>query len=552
MNRNNKTTNWLIIAFCGVSIISFGIGTGLSNKKYNKNNQEIGQVVDRLLSQKKDKISSLMELIDYEYVDKISIDSLTDIAIEDILAQLDPHSTYIPAKDSEEINSEIEGKFSGIGVQFSIQKDTIMIVDVINGGPSERVGLLPGDRIIAVNDTPFVGKEMISNEKVIHKLRGKKGTTVEIGVRRKGSSEQLNYKITRGDIPIESIRADYLIAPQIGFIALNSNFGVSTYQEFIDAIAQLKSKGAKKFIIDLRNNGGGLLDIAVRMLNEFLPEGSLILKAEGKAYPEKEYLANGTGSCISNPVVVLIDEFSASASEIFAGAIQDNDRGMIIGRRSFGKGLVQTQIPFADGSSVRLTVARYYTPSGRSIQKPYEKGKGLEYEMDLLHRFEHGEFYNQDSIHLADSLQYKTSGGRLVYGGGGIMPDIFVARDTTEYTAYANRVINNGYVHQFAFEYTDKHRDELKAYSTWEEMDKYLSSKGILDKLVTFAQQKGIPRNGKDLQISGKLLQNEAQQYIVRNMLGDDAYVPMVNSRSKEVKKAVDILKHTEEATVVE
>lgn len=552
MKRNNRTTNWLIAGFCVVAILSFLLGILLSTQKYNSNNDKMISEIGSLVNQKGNKISSLIQLISSEYVDKISTDSLTDVVVGDVLAQLDPHSTYIPAKDFDDVNSEIEGKFSGIGVQFSIQKDTVMIISVINGGPSERIGLLPGDRIVAVNDTPFVGKEMVSNEKVVRKLRGKKGTKVAVGIKRIGSSETLHYEITRGDIPIESISASYLIDANIGFIGLNSNFGVRTYREFMDAIAELKSKGATKFVIDLQNNGGGLMEVAVNMLNEFLPKGSLIVYSEGMAYPKEEYFANGTGSCINNPVVVLVDEFSASASEIFAGAIQDNDRGMVVGRRSFGKGLVQRQIPFSDGSAVRLTVARYYTPSGRSIQKPYEKGKGLEYDMDLVNRFQHGEFYNQDSIHLADSLRYTTLHGRVVYGGGGIMPDVFVARDTTAYSPYAYRLINNGYTHQFAFDYTDKHRKTLKAYTTWEALDGYLDSKDILGELVAFAKQKGIPPHAKDLRISGQLLRRQVQQYIVRNMLGESAYMPMINSRSPEVQKAIEILKKSDTPTVLD
>ncbi len=537
----------IIIVLTIVSIFSFWIGTKLSEKanlKKRAENSDTYTLFDSSFSNS--KISQLIDLIEDEYVEdieKVLNDSIEDEIIIDIVSKLDPHSVYIPASDLEDVNSEIEGHFSGIGVQFNIQKDTVMIVDVINGGPSEKVGLLPGDRIIAVNDTPFVGKDKVSNKKVMNKLRGKKDTKVTLGIKRLGTTEKLSYEITRGDIPIESVTASYIIKPDIGFIGLNRNFGVKTYSEFLTAIAQLKDKGANKFIIDLRNNGGGLMNVAIKMINEFLPKGQLIVYAEGKSYPRSDALANGSGSCIKNPIVVLIDEFSASASEIFAGAIQDNDRGTIIGRRSFGKGLVQSQIPFDDGSAVRLTIAKYFTPSGRSIQKPYKNGKGQEYEMDLINRFEHGEFYSKDSIHIADSLKFKTRNGRTVYGGGGIMPDIFVPRDTSEYSIYSNKVINHGYTFQYAFEYTDQHRKELSKYKTWKELDNYLSKQKLLNRFVLFAKKKGIKPNQKQIQISKKLLLNRIKGYVVRNMLDDNQYFQMINNKDEVVIEAIKKIK---------
>ena len=457
----------------------------------------------------------------------------------EIVAKLDPHSVYIPARDLEAVNSELEGSFSGIGVQFNIQNDTVMIISVISGGPSEKVGLMAGDRLVEVNDTVFAGQGVVSNEKVMRKLRGPKGTEVKLGIRRQGTKELLSYTVVRGEIPINSVTAAYIIEPGVGFIGLNNNFGQNTYTEFLHAIAELRSKGARKYIIDLRENSGGLMDVAIRMINEFLPKGQMIVYSEGKAYPRSEAVANGSGTCVNNPLVVLIDEFSASASEIFAGAIQDNDRGLIIGRRSFGKGLVQTQIPFSDGSAVRLTVARYYTPSGRSIQKPYEFGKGKDYEMDLIRRIEHGEFDSKDSIQLTDTLTFRTAKGRIVYGGGGIMPDIFVPRDTSQYSPYLTKVVNYGYTYQYAFQYTDRNREKLKQYKTWQEMDSYLASQNLLNDFITFASSKGIRPDQRDINVSKNLIIRQIHQFIVRNILGESQFFPMLNSYDETVKRAL-------------
>ena len=374
------------------------------------------------------KVDRLLQLMQTAYVDELNIDSITDEAMTDLVHKLDPHSSYIPKEDLEMVNSELAGSFSGIGVQFSIQQDTVRIVAVIAGGPCEGVGVLAGDKLITVDDSVFTGKK-INNEKVMRTLRGEKGTQVKLGVLRSGMNEPLYFTVTRGDIPVTSVDAKFIIEPEaegqkskdkIGFIRVNK-FGETTYKEFISALADLYAKGATRFIVDLRENSGGYMEQAIRMANEFLHRGDLIVYSEGRAYPRYEANANGSGRFKDVPLVVLIDNFSASASEIFAGAMQDNDRATIVGRRSFGKGLVQQQMPFDDGSAVRLTVARYYTPSGRCIQKPYILGDQEDYEKDLLDRFEHGEFYSADSIHFADTTIYYTKGGRKMYGGGGIM-----------------------------------------------------------------------------------------------------------------------------------
>lgn len=489
---------------------------------------------------KSSKVDELINIINTNYVDTLDMHELTENVMQDVVSKLDPHSVYIPAEDLSDINSELEGSFSGIGVQFNIQNDTVMIISVINGGPSEKAGLMAGDRIIEVNDTSFVGKN-ITNEKVMKKLRGPEGTKVKLGIRRHGTREILHYEIIRGKVPVNSVDIAYMIQPGVGFIKV-SKFAETTYDEFLNAIAGLKNKGAKKFIIDLRENSGGFMDQAINMVNEFLPANRLIVYAEGKAYKRFEAMSDGKGSCIHEPLAVLIDEFSASASEIFSGAIQDNDRGIIVGRRSFGKGLVQQQFTLSDGSAVRLTVARYFTPSGRSIQKPYVLGKADEYEKDFLNRLMHGDAGNKDSIQHADSLKYKTVGGRVVYGGGGIMPDIFVPLDTTEFTPYLNKVVNYGYIYQYAFQYTDKNRPQLKQIKSWTEMDSYLDKQPLLNEFVKFAAQKGIPVNTREINISKKIIVTQIKGYISRNILGDEGFYPLFYKNDKTIKKALEAL----------
>jgi carboxyl-terminal processing protease len=534
MNKKNL----LLVLIVFVSII---VGLALGNMLANRSKiRDSGSLRGILSGMGANKIDEVLSLIDTKYVDTTNINTMTEDAIVDLVAKLDPHSVYVPASDLEAVNSQLEGSFSGIGVQFNIQNDTIMIVSVISGGPSEKVGLLAGDRIVMVNDTLFTGKK-ITNEKVMKKLRGKADTKVKLGVKRYGTKETLKYTVTRGKIPVHSVDIAYMIAPQTGFIKVNK-FAENTYAEFLNAIADLRAKGAKKYIVDLRENSGGLMDQAINMVNEFLPKGQLIVYSEGKAYKRFDARSDGKGSCINAPVVILIDEFSASASEIFAGAIQDNDRGTVIGRRSFGKGLVQQQHDLSDGSALRLTVARYYTPSGRSIQKPYIKGKADDYENDIMNRYLHGEFDNKDSIQVADSLKYKTLKGRTVYGGGGIMPDIFVSRDTTEYSPYLNKVLNYGYLYQYAFKYTDTNRKTLSSIKTWQAMDKYLSTQPLLKEFTSFAAAKGVAPNAKEIAISQRLINNQLKSYITRNTLGDTGFYPLFFRDDKTVKKAIETI----------
>lgn len=528
----------LVVVFL---FIGFLIGNSIENKA---NAQRIVINGNQIFATPDSKVDQLLMLLQQQYVDSLNVDSITDEVMADIVQRLDPHSAYIPKKDLEMVNSELSSSFSGIGVQFTIQKDTINVVAVISGGPSEGVGVLAGDKIISVNDTSFTGKG-INNEKVMHTLRGPKGTQVKIGVLRHGCKDTLYYTITRGDIPIKSVDAHFIIDKTIGFVRVNK-FGESTYNEFISALADLKKAGATSYIVDLRENSGGYMDQTIRMANEFLNRDEMIVYSQGRAYPRYEAKANGTGRFKQVPLVVLIDNFSASASEIFAGAMQDNDRATIIGRRSFGKGLVQQQMPFMDGSAIRLTVARYYTPSGRCIQRPYEMGKKAEYEKDILDRFEQGEFFNEDSIHFGDSTRYYTKNGRVVLGGGGIMPDIFVGRDTSLMTPYYNKVVNLAFTYQFAYQYVDAHRDQLKRYKTWQSLEQYLIKQNLLPQFVAFCKERDVQPKEDQITKSSPLLTRLIHCYIVRDVLGDEGFFPLFERDDEITKKAVEVLQATQ------
>ena len=489
------------------------------------------------------KVDRFLQLMESAYVDPINVDSITDEVMVELVQKLDPHSAYIPKEDLEMVNSELAGSFSGIGVQFTIQQDTVRIVAVIAGGPSEGVGVLAGDKIVSVDDSIFTGKKM-NNEKVMKTLRGPKGTQVKLGIVRAGAPETLAFTITRGDIPVNSVDAKFIIDTKdkkIGFIRVNK-FSETTYKEFITALAELKVKGATSYIVDLRENSGGYMDQAIRMANEFLSRGDRIVYSEGRAYPRYEAKADGSGRFKDVPLAVLIDDFSASASEIFSGAMQDNDRATIIGRRSFGKGLVQQQMPFDDGSAVRLTVARYYTPSGRCIQKPYTMGDQKDYNQELMDRFEHGEFYSEDSVHIADTTVYRTKGGRIVHGGGGIMPDIFVGRDTTLNTPYYNKVVNLAFTYQFAYQYTDRHRKELQQFKDWQALEKHLNKQNLIKEFVAFAAEKDVAPNEAQIQKSRPLLTRLLNAYIVRNILGDEGFFPLFERDDEITKRAVQEL----------
>lgn len=483
------------------------------------------------------KMDAVIELIKNSYVDSVSTDSLVEKAIPLLLKGLDPHTSYIPPKEMVGVEEEMRGNFGGIGVQFSIQNDTVMVVDVISGGPSSKLGILPGDRIVTVNDTLLAGAGL-KNEKVLSKLRGEKGTKVNVGIKRKGFKDLFEFNITRGEIPIYSVDVSYMINETTGYIKV-SRFGERTYEEFMEGMKKLNQLGMKTVIVDMRGNPGGYLNAVIKMVNEFLNKGELIVYTQGHSQPRKTFNADSNGAFRDKGIVVLIDDFSASASEIFAGAIQDNDRGWVVGRRSFGKGLVQEQIPFKDGSALRLTVARYYTPSGRSIQKPYDKGND-EYYKDIMDRAIHGEFQQADSIQFSDSLKYTTLSGRTVYGGGGIMPDFFIPADTLGYSDFYSKITQKGLVYQFALDFADSNRKTLAKLTNTNEFETYFQNKDILNQFVTFAAQKGVKASNGDLKTSAKIIDTQVKAYIARNILGDEGFFPIIKNIDNVLLEAIE------------
>lgn len=534
MSSNKNRLMPFLLAICLVAGIL--IGTFYTN---HFSGNKLG-----IINTSSNKLNALLHIIDEQYVDTVSMFNLVEEAMPQILSELDPHSSYIPAKDLEAVNSDLKGSFSGIGVQFTIQDDTIHINSVIQGGPSEKVGLLAGDRIVEVDDSSFVGK-IVTNSEAMRRLKGEKGSKVKLGIYRPGEKEILHFTVIRGDIPVKSIDAAYMINDKFGYVKVNK-FGETTYPELLVALAQLSQADCKGMIIDLRGNTGGYMAAAIQMVNEFLPNNKLIVYTEGRKSPRENYTSNGTGSSQTMPLIVLMDEGSASASEIFAGAIQDNDRGTIIGRRSFGKGLVQQPIEFSDGSAIRLTIARYYTPSGRCIQKPYEKGNDAEYEMDIITRYEHGEFFSADSIKQNIKEIYHTSLGRTVYGGGGIMPDIFVPQDTTGMTSYYRMAATRGLIIRYTLDYTDKNRNRLKEYDTPQKMEAYLKTQNLLEKFAEYAEKKGLKRRNILMYKSKKLFEESLYGNIIYNMLGIEAYIAYSNLTDKTVQKALEVLEKGE------
>lgn len=534
MKNNNTRFIPFLLAICLIAGIA--IGTFYAN---HFSGNKLG-----IINTSSNKLNALLRIIDDQYVDTVNMGELVEEAMPQILSELDPHSSYIPAKDLEAVNADLKGSFSGIGIQFTIQNDTIHVNSVIQGGPSEKVGLMAGDRIVEVDDSAFVGK-IVTNSEAMKRLKGEKGSKVKLGVYRPGEKNLLHFTVIRGNIPVKSIDAAYMINEKVGYIKVNK-FGETTYPELLIALAKLNQKNCEGLIVDLRGNTGGYMAAAIQMVNEFLPNNRLIVYTQGRKSPREDYNSNGTGSNQKMPLVVLVDEGSASASEIFAGAIQDNDRGTIVGRRSFGKGLVQQPIEFSDGSAIRLTIARYYTPSGRCIQKPYEKGKESEYELDLLTRYEHGEFFSADSIKQDETEVYHTRLGRPVYGGGGIMPDIFVPQDTTGMTSYFRMAANRGLIIRYTFDYTDQNRSTLQKYDTPEKMEAYLKGQNLLNKFAAWAEKKGLKRRNNLMMKSRRLFEMSLYGNIIYNMLGMEAYVEYLNESDKTVLKAVEILEKGE------
>lgn len=491
-----------------------------------------------IINSSSNKINDLLHIIDNQYVDTVNISNIVEDAMPKIIEELDPHSKYISAKDATTANEDLKGSFCGVGVQFTIKNDTVHVAGVIKGGPSEKVGILAGDRIISIDGEEYVGKE-VTNEETMHRLKGEKGTEVKVQVLRRGQHTPISFTIQRGDIPLKSIDATYMLNDKLGYMKI-SKFGETTYHEMLVALAQLREQNFEGLVVDLRGNGGGYLAAAINMINEFLPENNLIVYTQGRMFRREDYMSDGRGSYQSLPLIVLTDETTASAAEIFSGAIQDNDRGIIIGRRTFGKGLVQQPIEFGDGSMIHLTIARYYTPSGRCIQKPYSKGGNKEYELDIISRYEHGEFFSEDSIRQTGE-KYLTSIGRTVYGGGGIMPDYFVAEDTSDITEYYKEVFNKGLIQQFCFEYTDKNRPELEKYETAGKIEKTLRTNNVLEQFIKYADKNGVKRRNLMIKKSQKLFEQIIYGTIIYNILEMEDYVEYINKDDQTILKAIEL-----------
>lgn len=483
------------------------------------------------------KINDVISYIRQEYVDTVNQQDLVDNSIERILENLDPHSSYIRAEDLQAVNEPLEGNFEGIGIEFHIQADTIMVVSTISGGPSELVGLKPGDRIITVDTINMAGIG-ITNEDVFKRLRGTGGTKVKLKVRRNNLPKLLDFTIVRGKIPIRSVDVSFMVDDKIGYIKV-SRFAATTYDEYMEAFEKLKNAGMQKLIIDVRLNPGGYLDAATMLADEFLPDKKLLVYTEGKSRPRSNHYATATGSFEKGELFVLIDEGSASAAEILAGALQDWDRAEIIGRRSFGKGLVQEQTLFPDGSGMRLTVARYYTPTGRCIQKSYADGIDA-YNSDRDNRFQHGELSNADSVHFADSLKFKTPGGKIVYGGGGIMPDVFMPIDTADDNDFTRAVFGLGLINRFGYDYVDKYRSELSVYKTAKQFEEqYEPDAKIKSDFIAFALKNGAKPDEKLINASKNVINTFLKATIARLLFGNDGYFPVLLKNDKTFLRAV-------------
>ena len=532
MNKSNRFMP-LLMALCVV--VGILIGTFYANH-FSGNRLNI-------INSGSNRLSNLLHIVDDQYVDKVNIDSLVDMAIPQILADLDPHSVYIPAKDAQAVTDDLKGSFSGVGIEFTIRKDTIRVQNVVKNGPAQRAGILAGDKIVSVDGKPFVGK-VVTQDEAMRRLKGPKDTKVKIGVKRYGQKAVKYFTVTRGEIPQRSITATYMLDKNTGYIKIK-NFGETTYPELLIALAQLSQEGFNNLVIDLRDNGGGYMNSAVQMANEFLPKNKLIVYMQGRKSPRQDFRSDGHGSYQKIPLVVLINEASASASEIFAGAMQDNDRATIIGRRSFGKGLVQQQLGFPDGSMIRLTIARYYTPSGRCIQKPFKPGDNQDYDNDLLTRYQHGEFFSQDSIKHTGPA-YHTSIGRTIYGGGGITPDIFVAEDTLGITSYYKQAAMSGLILQYAFNYTDNNRQKLNTFGSMTDMSKYLVGQNTVEQFAAFADKNGLKRRNLMIRKSHKLLERFINSRIIYNILDEQAWTEYINQDDPTIATALRVFERKE------
>ena len=532
MNKFKSLKYWMPVIIAAVFIAGILSGIWLTNS-------------NRLTSGQK-KLNELLGIIDEQYVDTVNLDSVIEKSLPALLSSLDPHSVYIPASEIESANSELEGSFSGIGIQFQVFNDTVSVVEVIAGGPSEKVGIMPGDRIIAVDGKPFNVTQIGGEEAVLKHLRGAKGSKIKLTVQRPRIRKPMDFVVTRGDIPMNSVDATYMLSDSTGYIKV-SRFARNTYKEFLHSLSDLHHRGATDFVIDLRGNTGGFLETAILMVNEFLPSNRVIVTTKGRNIDDEIVLSDGTGAFTEARVVVLIDEMSASSSEIFSGAMQDNDRGLIIGRRSFGKGLVQQQINMTDGSQLRLTVQRYYTPSGRCIQKEYKPGDNSTYEYEIFERYRNGELQSADSAKIDKKHIFTTSSGRTVYGGGGIMPDIFVPNDTSGITSYYMNVAQHGLLQKFAYEYTDLNRNELrKAHNVQEFLRQLPSDNVLLSSFAHYAASNGVPTRWYYLNLSSKLIVTQLKALIARNTLGISAYYEIMNTIDNNVQRAIQSLRKGE------
>ena len=528
---NNKKNPALILL---PLLIAVGVGCGIFIGRY---------VTTRSLTAKEEKLRMVLRLIQSDYVDKLDMDSLIEASFPDLMASLDPHSAYIPSEELQAVNDDLSGSFSGVGVSFQILNDTVQVIEVIPGGPAEKVGIQPGDRIIKADTTQLTGKA-VSQENVFKTLRGEKGSTVELTIKRYGQNKEIVYDVVRNDIPVNSVDVSYMLSDDTGYLKV-TKFSRNTYMEFFNALNNLKDEGATSFVIDLRGNSGGFMDQAIFMANEFLPPGRLIVYTKGRKM-ENEYMAmsDGRGRFQDYPVTILTNEASASASEIFAGAIQDNDRGLIIGRRTFGKGLVQNQTELPDSSAIRMTVARYYTPSGRSIQKEFKRGDISKYDMDIVDRYTHGEFYNADSIKLDKDKIFFTTNGRKVYGGGGIMPDIFIPEDTTGFTSYYMAIANQGLIQKYAYSIADQYRDKLGSERNLNKFNQILPpDQTLLENFVAYAVTQGVPARWYYINRSRDLIISQLKAMIARDVIGYPAFIEMLNENDKVVLNALEQLK---------
>lgn len=533
--RSKKMTWWIISAITISLIIGIIIGNMISGRSFGR----------KLFLTSNNKINVILDIINEDYVDPVNMKDITEGAIRNIINELDPHSTYIPDSDLPGINDDMDGYFGGIGVDYFLYKDTIVIMNLTHGGPSSQAGLLPGDRIITVNDSIFTGPD-ITEEKILKTLRGPIDSPVKLGIRRNFSDPLIEYTINRSEILMTTVKAAYEVEKGIGFIKIYDKFSHTTYDEFVQAMTKLVSMGCTSFIIDLRTNSGGSYDAAIKIINEFLPAGRMIVYAEGKSFPRIESISDGSGNLPDNQLVILMDQMSASASEIVAGAIQDNDRGLIIGRRSFGKGLVQNQIELSDGSAVRLTIARYYTPSGRNIQRKYELGKSVAYNQDWLNQFNNGESFYEDSLKIDTTEVYKTTHGRTVYGNGGIIPDIFIPVDTAHISNYYISLENKAIFNRFAFEYSDKHRIILSKFKDYPSMLAYLKTQLRLEDIVRYAEENGVKKRTFQINRSANQILTTTFACILSNFFGDDVFYHVYLSNDPVIARAVQAIRKGE------